>query len=413
MEDEFKSSVQPQRRVNPNIKEVVKKEFIRLIDARLIYSMFDSPWVSHVEVVPKKGGMIVVKNEKNERIPQRTVTGWRVCIDYHKLNNVTQKYHFPLQFFDQMLERLVGHEYYCFLDGFSRYFQIPIALEDKEKTTFTCPYGTFAYKRMPFRLCNAPATFQHCMTAIFDELVEDSMEVFMDNFSVFSSSFDHCLKNLEKMLKMYFSQVARPMTQLLVKDAPFNFSEECIQAFDKLKHELTQAPIMIKPDWSLPFEVMCDVEAQAFPASDARNVVNFLKRLFVRFGIPKALISTRGTHFCNYQMEKVMTRYGVVHRFSTAYHPQTNVQVENTNRAIKRILEKTIRNNRKDWSHKLDDALWAFRTAFKTPLGRTQFRIIYGKACHLPVLLEHKACWAIKNCNMKLDENQSKQVLID
>ncbi|GJX60247.1 reverse transcriptase domain-containing protein [Tanacetum coccineum] len=144
------------------------------------------------------------------------------------------------------------------------------------------------------------------------------------------------------------------------------------------------------------------VEAQAFPTSDTRNVVNFLRRLLAQFGIPKALISDRGTHFCNYQMEKAMKRYGVVHRFSTTYHPQTNGQVENTNRALKRILENTIGNNRKDWSYKLDDALWEFRTTFKTHLEMAPFRIIYGKAFHIPIELEHKAYWAIKNYNMDL-----------
>ncbi|GKA57273.1 reverse transcriptase domain-containing protein [Tanacetum coccineum] len=119
MEDEFKLSVQPQRRVNPNIKEVVKKEVIKLLDVGLIYPISDSPWVSPVQVVPKKGGMTVVKNEL---IPQRTVTGWRVCIDYRKLNNTTRNDHFPLLFIDQMLEHLARHEYYCFLDCFSGYF---------------------------------------------------------------------------------------------------------------------------------------------------------------------------------------------------------------------------------------------------------------------------------------------------
>ncbi|GJR56324.1 reverse transcriptase domain-containing protein [Tanacetum coccineum] len=201
MEDDYKPTVQSQRRVNPKIHEVIKKEVLKLLDAGMIYPISDSPWVSPVHCVPKKGGITVVANEENELIPTRLVTGWRVCIDYRKLNEATRKDHFPLPFMDQMLERLAGNEFYCFLDGFSGYFQIPIDPQDQEKTTFTCPYGTFAYRRMPFGLCNAPGTFQRCMMAIFHDMIEKTMEVFMDDFSVFGDSFDSCLSNLEKILK--------------------------------------------------------------------------------------------------------------------------------------------------------------------------------------------------------------------
>ncbi|GJV52605.1 reverse transcriptase domain-containing protein [Tanacetum coccineum] len=156
MEEDYKPAVQHQRRVNPKIHDVIKKEVEKLLDAGLIYPISDSPWVSLVHCVPKKGGFTVVENDENELILTRLVTGWRVCIDYQKLNEATRKDHFPLPFMDQMLERLAGNEYYCFLDGFSGYFQIPIDPHDQEKTTFTCPYGTFAYRRMPFGLCNVP-----------------------------------------------------------------------------------------------------------------------------------------------------------------------------------------------------------------------------------------------------------------
>ncbi|GJT42480.1 reverse transcriptase domain-containing protein [Tanacetum coccineum] len=277
----------------------------------------------------------VITNEENELIPTRLVTGWRVCIDYRKLNEATRKDHFPLPFMDQMLERLAGNEYYCFLDGFSGYFQIPIDPKDQEKTTFTCPYGTFAYRRMPFGLCNAPGTFQRCMMAIFHDMIEKTMEVFMDDFSVFGDSFSTCLTHLEKMLKRCedtnlslnwekshfmvkegivlghkisksglevdrakveviaklphptsvkgvrsflghagfyrrfiqdFSKIARPMTHLLEKETPFVFSEECIDSFNTLKRKLTEAPILIAPDWDLPFELMCDASDFAIGA---------------------------------------------------------------------------------------------------------------------------------------------------
>ncbi|GJU74302.1 reverse transcriptase domain-containing protein [Tanacetum coccineum] len=567
MEDDYKPTVQSQRRVNPKIHEVIKKEVLKLLDAGMIYPISDSPWVSPVHCVPKKGGITVVANEENELISTRLVTGWRVCIDYRKLNEATRKDHFPLPFMDQMIERLAGNEFYCFLDGFSGYFQIPIDPQDQEKTTFTCPYGTFAYRRMPFGLCNAPGTFQRCMMAIFHDMIEKTMEVFMDDFSVFGDSFDSCLSNLEKMLKRCedtnlvlnwekchfmcregivlghkiskagievdrakvdviaklphpttvkgvrsflghagfyrrfiqdFSKIARPMTHLLEKETPFVFSKDCIDAFQTLKKKLTEAPILVVPDWNLPFELMCDasdfaigavlgqrkmkhfqpihyasktmteaqihytttekemlavvyafekfrpylvlsksivytdhsalkylmnkqdakprqgkisqrdempqnaiqvceifdvwgidfmglfpsshgnkyilvavdylskwVKAKTLPTNDARVVVKFLKSLFARFRTPRAIISDRGTYFCNDQFAKVMYKYGVTHRLATAYYPQTSGQVKVSNRGLKRILERTVRENRASWSDKLDDALWAFRTAFK------------------------------------------------
>ncbi|GKE16098.1 reverse transcriptase domain-containing protein [Tanacetum coccineum] len=576
LEEDYEPSVQHQRRVNPKIHDVIKKEVEKLLDAGLIYPISDSPWVSPVHCVPKKGGMTVVTNEENELVPTRLVTGWRVCIDYRKLNESTCKDHFSLPFMDQMLERLAGNEFYCFLDGFSGYFQIPIDPKDQEKTTFTCPYGTFAYRRMPFGLCNAPGTFQRCMMAIFHDMIEKTMEVFMDDFSVFGNSFSTCLTNLEKLLKRcedtnlalnweksHFMvkegivlghkiskkgievdkakiDISRPMTHLLEKNTPFIFSEDCILAFQTLKKKLTEAPILIAPNWDQPFEIMCDASDYAIGAvlgqriekhfrpihyasktmteaesnytttekemlavvyafekfrsylimnksvvytdhsalkylfnkkdakarllsrspletlhmvtshdnqntpwfadianyhagnflikgmstqqkrkffkdvkhyfwddtylfrtcvdqiirrcvfgqealkilkvchegptgghhsanitaqkvfdagffwptiyKDAYELIKILKSFFSRFGAPRAIISDRGTHFCNDKFDKVMSKYGVTHLLSTAYHPQTSGQVEVTNRGLKRILERTVGENRASWS---------------------------------------------------------------
>ncbi|WVZ63818.1 hypothetical protein U9M48_013423 [Paspalum notatum var. saurae] len=247
-----------------------------------------------------------------------------MCIDYRKLNTATRKDHFPLPFIDEMLERLANHSFFCYLDGYSSYHQIPIHPEDQSKTTFTCPYGTFAYRRMSFRLCNALASFQQCMMAIFSDFIENIMEVVMDNFSVYGKNFDQCLENLEKVLQRCkevdlvlnwekchfidregivlghrisgrgielppptntkairsflghagfyrrfiknFSHIARSLTNLLAKDAPFMFDEECLQAFHKLKEALVTAPIIQPPDWNKPFEIMCDASDYAVGA---------------------------------------------------------------------------------------------------------------------------------------------------
>nr|GEV41731.1 hypothetical protein [Tanacetum cinerariifolium] len=599
LEDHYSPKVQSQRRVNPKIHDVIKKEVEKLLDAGLIYPISDSPW---------------------------------------------------------MLERLAGNEYYCFLDGFLGYFQIPIDPKDQEKTTFTYPYGTCAYKRMPFGLCNAPGTFQRCMMAIFHDMIEQTKFSWMTFWSseilflrivlghkILKKGIEVDKAKIEVISKLPhpttvkgirsflghagfyrrfikdFSKISRSMTHLLEKNSPFIFSNDCIQAFQNLKKKLTEAPILIALNWDQPFELMCDasdfavgavlgqriekhfrpihyasktmtqaesnytttekemlavaadhlsrlenpyenvfdpkeinetfpletltkvahqdqstpwfadfanyhagkfiikgmttqqkqeifkdvryyfwdvphlfktytdqmirrcvagqealdileachsgptgdttepttlprrfltqkdempqnyiqvceifdvwgidfmgpfpsskgnkyilvvvnylskwVEAKVLPTNEARVVVKFLKSLFSRFKTSKAIISDRGTHFCNDQFLKVMLKYGVTHRLSTAYHPQTSGQVEVTNHGLKRILERTVGENRALWSDKLEDALWAFRTTFKTPIGCTTYRLVYGKSCHLPLELEHKAFWALKHANFDL-----------
>ncbi|GJV38281.1 reverse transcriptase domain-containing protein [Tanacetum coccineum] len=248
MEDDYKPTVQSQRRVNPKIHEVIKKEVLKLLVAGMIYPFSNSPWVSLVHCMPKKGRITVVANEENELISTSLVTGWRVCIDYRKLNEATRKDHFPLPFMDQMIERLAGNEFYCFLDGFSGYFQIPIDPQDHDKTTFTCSYGTFAYRRMPFGLCNALGTFQRYMMAIFHDMIEKIMEVFMDDFSVFGDSFDSCLSNLEKMLKRCED------TNLVL-----NWEK-------RLKKKLTRSFHLGFPGLTLPVELMCDASDFAIGA---------------------------------------------------------------------------------------------------------------------------------------------------
>ncbi|GKB14838.1 reverse transcriptase domain-containing protein [Tanacetum coccineum] len=153
------------------------------------------------------------------------------------------------------------------------------------------------------------------------------------------------------------------------------------------------------------------VESKALPTNDARVVVKFLKSLFSRFRTPRAIISDRGTHFCNDQFAKVMLKYGVTNHLSIAYYPQTSGQVEVSNRGLKGILERTVGENQRSWFDKLDDALWAFRTAFKTPIGCTPYKIVYGTACHLPIELEHKAYRALKHCNLDLKSAGDHQKL--
>ncbi|CAM8953630.1 unnamed protein product [Rhodiola kirilowii] len=307
--------------------EIVQKEIQKLLDADVIYPISDSQWVSPVYVVPNKSGITVEEDTEGKMVTKRAKNGWRMCIDYRKLNAVTRKDHFPLPFINQMLDRLAGKPYFYFLDGFSGYNQNPIAPEDQEKTTFTCPFGTFAFTSMSFGLCNAPWTFQRVVTSIFSDMIGEFIEVFMDDFTIYGDTFDASLSNLSTVLARCvsmnlvlnyekchfmvthgivlghvisqegmevdnakidlimtlpypstvreiqsflghagfyqrfikdFSKKALPLSTLLEKEVPFEFTNAIKEAFDDLKKALTSTPIIQTPNWGLPFEIMFD-----------------------------------------------------------------------------------------------------------------------------------------------------------
>eukprot|EP00253_Pinus_taeda_P015001 PITA_15001 len=305
---------QPQRRVNPNLREIVKEELQKLLNVNFIYPISYSQWVSPLVIVPKKNGK------------------WRVCIDYRELNKAALKDHFHFPFIDQVLDTLAGKKYFSFLDGFSGYNQIQGAPEDQDKTTFTCPWGTFSYRVISFGLCNAPAKFQRAVLGIFSDLIHDCVEVYMDDFIVYGNTFEEALENLEKVLKrcketnpsfshakcfmMFtkgivlghhilgdgikadkskvevisklpipncqkdvrsflgfrgyyrrfienFTKITSSLFKLLTKDCEFKWNPNCQLAFEALKTKISKAPILRGPNWKLPFHISTDVSDTA------------------------------------------------------------------------------------------------------------------------------------------------------
>nr|GEZ02367.1 reverse transcriptase domain-containing protein [Tanacetum cinerariifolium] len=473
MGKDYKPDVQSQRRVNTKIHEVIKKEVIKLLDAGMIYPIFNSPWVSPIHCVTKKCDITVVENENNELIPTRLVIGWRVCIDYRKLNDATHKDHFSLLFMDQMLEQIAGNKFYCFLDGLFGYYQILINLPDQENTTFTCPMEHLLIAECPLAFTMLMGHFKDTMLQRCEDtnfvLNWEKCHFMVKEGIVLGHKIS---KNRLEVGRAKVDVIAKLPYPTTVKDTPFVYSKDCIDAFETLKKKLTEASILVVPDWNLLFKLMCDASDFAIGAvlgqlytdhsdlkyllskQDAKprliqwvlllqefNIIirdkkgtknltadhlsrleNPYKDVFKNkdinenfpLGTPdfmgpfpsslgnRAIISDRGTHFCNDKFAKLMSKYGVTHRLSTAYHPQTSGQVKVLNRCLKRILERTVGENHASWSEKLDDALWAFRTAYKTPIECTPYKLVYRKSCHLPIELEHKAYWTLKHVNFNL-----------
>ncbi|GJX87402.1 reverse transcriptase domain-containing protein [Tanacetum coccineum] len=340
MDEDNKPTVQSQRRVNPKIHEVIKKEVLKLLDAGMIYPISDSPWVSPGHCVPKKGGITIVANEENELILTRLVTGWRVCIDYRKLNDATRKDHFPLPFMDKLIDKIAGNGVLLFLDGFLGYFPNTNRSLDQEKTTFTCPYGTFA-------VVHGQKLVEILKACPEGPIREPS----------FSANLT-ALKNISYAGKISHRD-EMPQNAIQVCEI---FDVWGIDFMGPFPSSHGNKYILVAVDYLSKW-----VEAKALPTNDARVV------------------------------------YGVTHRYLLPLiTPTRAVIVGGGQSELKRILERTVGENRASWSDKLDDALWAFRTAFKTPIGCTPYKLVYGKSCHLPIELEHKAYWALKHANFDL-----------
>ncbi|RVW81296.1 Retrovirus-related Pol polyprotein from transposon 17.6 [Vitis vinifera] len=298
MEEEAKPIRQFQRRLNPHLQEVVRAEVLKLLQAGIIYPISDSPWVSPTQVV-KKSGITVIQNEKGEEITTRLTSGWRVCIDYRKLNAVTRKIIFHCHLLIKCWRESLDIHSYCFLDGYSGYFQIEIDLADQEKTTFTCPFGTLLIEECLLVYAMHLLHFKDVLS-IFSDMVERIMEVFMDDITVYGGIvLGHIIseKGIEvdkakveliaklpspttvKGVRQFlghagfyrrfikgFSSLSKPLCELLAKDAKFIWDERCQHSFDQLKKFLTTTPIVRAPNWQLPFELMCDASDFAIGA---------------------------------------------------------------------------------------------------------------------------------------------------
>nr|GEW62152.1 reverse transcriptase domain-containing protein [Tanacetum cinerariifolium] len=421
--DDFELAIQHQRRVNPKIHEVIKKEVLKLLDARLIYPISDSPWEKSYFMV-KEGIVLGHKISKNgievdkakvdviAKLPHPTTVKAPILIasdwdlpfklmcdasDF-AIGAVLGKHHEklfrPIHYTSKTMTEAESHytttekEMLAVVYAFKKFWSYLIMNKSIVYTDHSALKYLFAKKDSKARLLWWILLLQEFKFKVIDTQGAENLAAYhlsqLENphQSVLDKKEINETSPLETLNMVSFrGDSSIPWFSDFANYHEGNFvvkgmsSQQKNKFFKDVKHYFWDDPFLFKI---------------------------YVDQVIRRFGTLRAIISDHGTHFCNDQFAKVMLKYGVTHRLATAYHPQTSGQVEVSNRGLKRILERTVGENRVSWSDKLDDALWAFRTAFKTPIGCTPYKLVYGKACHLPIELEHKAYWDLKHANFDL-----------
>ncbi|GJW36978.1 reverse transcriptase domain-containing protein [Tanacetum coccineum] len=434
---------------------------LRSLNSRTYLLISNSPWVSPVHCVPKKGGITVVTNEDNELIlTRRSATSWSkralssagietiVYTDHSALKYLLAKqdakprllrWILLLQEFDVIIRDKKGAENVA-ADHLSRLENPHQSDPEKKEITKTFPLETLGmvtfcgdsntpwfadianyhagnfivkgmssqqkkkfFKDVKHYFWDDPYLFRICADQVIRRCVYDqeAFNILMDFHN--GPTEGHHGANYTAKKSLILVSIGR---QFIEMPMTWSYAVTLVNVKAKSHNVMRYLKMQFKFARSLTYgastlwahsRLLEGTSTFSWPLTTCQNG---LKQKRSPPMMPSCF--DRGTHFCNDQFAKVMLKYGVTHRLSTAYHPQTSGQVEVSNRGLKRILERTVGENRASWSDKLEDALWAFRTAFKTPIGCTPYKLVYGKACHLPIELEHKAYWALKHCNFDL-----------